>query len=86
LILGHHLEYTHTPKGLPLNCRCDRSGSIKAYFPLKSCEKSQFFAGFILLIKSNACFLLRIMFPFPLIYINLPQRVNPKVAATNSII
>jgi len=43
LILGYHLEYTHTYKGLPLNCHEWQELRGKGLDMQKQREKPQFF-------------------------------------------
>lgn len=79
VIFGYRLEYTHTPKGLPLNCHDSRDVRTGGVYPFQPCEISGLFTQKCLLTKGHDRFLCRIMTTFPLIYINLPHGVNPIV-------
>lgn len=71
-ILVHTLEYTHTNKGLPLNCQRSRGKEVGAAGNRQCREKPRLFYRISLLTKDEALFYAANPPTFPLIYINLP--------------
>ncbi|SMG12110.1 hypothetical protein SAMN03159353_1002105 [Cedecea sp. NFIX57] len=69
-IFGQQLEYTHTPKGLPLNCqRWQGIRGDRQQVP-QGCDKSRYFFARRLLTKNEGEFLPAGEIDYPLIYIN----------------
>lgn len=71
-ILVYTLEYTHTNKGLLLNCRRGNSQGEAVNLSRQHREKPHLFYRKNLLTKDDDDFLRVNLPPFPLIYINLP--------------